>query len=230
MRRVFSLDTSLGEVSQPRNGLSTSNDIEFTRAWWEPSRDRTDFCRMSHDAGRAGGAKWFPFDKGGEFRRWYGNLEHVVNWEMNGQRIRNYIVTRYPYLNGNPGIKVRSSELYFRPHLSFSSISSGAPAFREYPHGTIFGGSAKAFFTQSELDRRRLLGVQNSNLFTVMLEAVAPTLNFEAGQLAALPMRLDSTEQYREHIDSLVKMSKNDWESFETSQAFMTSPLVGNVN
>ncbi|CUR58077.1 Type IIS restriction enzyme [metagenome] len=220
MRRAFTTGRPLGLVSQPRNGLSTSNNDRFLRMWWEVSGDRTIFgCRNLETAAQSSG-RWFPLNKGGDFRRWYGNQSHVVNWENNGKEVKDFIVSRYPYLNGNPGIKVRSTESYFLPQVSWSSVSSGTPAFREYPIGLIFDGAAKSLFPESERERRELLGILNSEAITRLLSAIAPTLNFEVGQIAQLPVVGNLEAGASENVGRLVDASRLDWEDFETSWDF----------
>src|SRR5690606_16871557 len=93
--------------------------------------------------------RWFPYNKGCEYRRWYGNQVHVVNWEHNGTAIRKSLNEKYPYLKGNLGALIRASEEYFEPHISWSAVGGGTPSFRAYPAGLIFDAAANSLFPKS---------------------------------------------------------------------------------
>src|SRR5699024_1687315 len=149
MLEAFSKGAPLATVSSPRNGLQTSDNGRFLRYWWETASSSTALP-VSTDPIHHANARRFPYNKGGGYRRWYGNQIHVVNWSGGGAEIRHSLNERYPYLNGNLGALVRATDDYFKPHVSWSAVSSGTPAFREYPEGLVFDAAANSIFPESE--------------------------------------------------------------------------------
>ncbi|MGA4508322.1 BREX-1 system adenine-specific DNA-methyltransferase PglX, partial [Propionibacteriaceae bacterium G1746] len=127
MRGSFATGRPLSEVANLRQGLATADNNRFLRQWWEVSGRRTAFTCTSREEAAASGARWFPYNKGGEFRKWYGNQEHVVNWENDGAEIVDF----------KPRSVIRNPGTYFSPSVSWSDISSGEAAFRRYPQGFI---------------------------------------------------------------------------------------------
>lgn len=219
---AFNQGRPLAELTSPRNGLQTSDNGKFLRLWWEVSRDRTALPLSSHVA-EYDDRRWFPYNKGGDYRRWYGNQMHVVNWGNDGAEIRQSLAAKYPYLNGNLGALIRASEQYGRPHVSWSAVGGGAPSFREYPAGLIFDAAANALFPSSESLRRTIVGVLNSSVATSLLAALAPTLNIVVGDIAKLPIVTPSQESgFAETVAGAVDAARNDWVSFETSWDFAT--------
>jgi len=171
--------------------------------------------------------RWFPYNKGGEYRRWYGNQSHVVNWEGNGAEVRESLTERYPYLNGNLGALIRASEDYFKPHVSWSAVGGGTPSFREYPAGLIFDAAANSLFPASGALRSSIVGVLNSSVATSLLAALAPTMNIVVGDIAKLPIVFpDQDSGFTETVEGSVNCAREDWDSFETSWDFSTQPWL----
>ncbi len=220
LRSAFGKGNPLATFSAPRNGLQTSDNARFLRFWWEVAVGRTALP-LSSDPAHLKDAHWFPYNKGGEYRRWYGNQFHVVNWENNGAEVRKSLCERYPYLNGNLGALVRATDDYFKPHISWSAVGSGSPSFREYPAGLIFDAAANSLFPLSRSLRRNLLGILNSSVTTALLAALTPTLNFVVGDIAKLPIVVpDQDSGLTEAVTSLVGLARDDWGSFETTWEF----------
>lgn len=209
MRKTFTIGKPLEEIAKPRVGLQTGNNDRFIREWWEVSQSRSSFGCKSHEEAAANGKRWFPYNKGGEFRKWYGNQEFVVNWEHDGKEIENF----------RPHSVVRNPDLYFHPSISWSKISSGDPAFRFFPGGFIFDVAGTSIFSSDDL-RSTIMGYADSTTAYTQLTAIAPTLNFEVGQIASLPIseRLDGIDC--DNVKSLIRYSKSDWNSSETSWDF----------
>lgn len=125
MLDTFAKNKALKEIAEPRQGLATADNARFVREWWEPSNYKTGFdCELREESIERG-TKWFPYNKGGEYRKWYGNQEFVVNWENDGKELEDF----------RPRSVIRNPKTYFRPSISWSKISSGAPAFRYFPPG-----------------------------------------------------------------------------------------------
>lgn len=222
MTRAFIVGKPLREVAEPKVGLQTGDNARFLRQWFEVSRSRTCFDADSREAAATSGAKWFPYNKGGEFRKWWGNQEHVVNWESDGTEIRNFGTED----GSKPRSRARNTNTYFSQSTSWSKISSGSPAFRYYPCGFIYDVAGTSIFTNSRSHTLELLGFANSQVSELMLKAVAPTLNFEVGQIAGLPVADDLSGEAPTLADKLVRLFRNDWNAYETSWDFKFNPLV----
>lgn len=212
---------TIGYLAKPRQGMATTNNNLFLRLWYEIKN--TDLYLYAADKNEAlsSGKKWFPYNKGGEFRKWFGNNDFVVDWYNDGEAIKKYLIGK------NPNIP-RSESLYFKKCFSWSLISSGSAAFRFKPQGNIFDIAGMSCFSEEILFY--LLGLANTPIVLKFLEVLAPTINFQAGDIANIPVVI--SEEHKSHIEELVEqnisISKTDWDSFETSWDFTKHPLVHN--
>jgi len=222
MQAAFKRGIPLGSKSEPKVGLQTGENARFVRCWHEIENGRTGFLALSREDANETGRKWFPYNKGGEFKRWYGNQDFVVDWEKDGERIRSF-----KFEDGSPRSYIRNSDHYFTPSVSWSKISSGLPAFRFFPQGFIFDVAGTSIFSNSQGERLSVLGFANSLVAQVMLQLISPTLNFEVGHIASLPILSDTlASSHRDLIEELVSIAQADWDNFETSWGFACSPLL----
>jgi len=221
MTRAFTVGKPLGEVAEPKVGLQTGDNARFLRQWFEVSHSRTCFDADSRETAATSGSKWFPYNKGGEYRKWWGNQEHVVNWSDDGTDIQNFRDA-----TGKQRSRPQNMDSYFRAATSWSKVSSGSPAFRYYPPGFIYDVAGTSIFTNNRSHTLEILGFTNSHICELMLKAVAPTLNFEVGQIASLPVADNLNGNAATLADNLVNLSRNDWNAYETSWDFQTSPLI----
>ena len=226
MTRAFTEGKPLGEVAAPKQGLATTNNARFTRSWWEAPISSIGIG-YTRDNANSSKLTWFPYNKGGEFRKWYGNQTLIVNWFADGQEIRNTIINKYPYLNGNYEWVAKNMEAYFNTSVSWSKISSGTPAFRLYPQGFVFDVAGTSVFSNIEDTRLALLSFCNSQIAERMLTVLAPTLNYEVGQISQLPI-IDQqcSDSLLSTAKQLVQEFRNDWNTYETSWDFKFNPLV----
>lgn len=192
-------------------GLSTSDNPRFVRFWHEVRVE--DFDTDVQDFREASEAKWFPYNKGGEFRRWYGNFENTVNWKGNGFEIKEC----------RPRSAVRNEKRYFKPSVSWSDITTGKNSFRISPSGFIFANSAHSVFPHANADLKTLLGLLNSNVVNGVISALSPGMHFDVGYFSKLPIpNLNKPP----NIDLLVEAAKSDWDAYETSWGFTALPLL----
>ena len=214
MRGSFSTGRPLSEVANLRQGLATADNSRFLRQWWEVSSRRTAFACTSREEAAASGARWFPYNKGGEFRKWYGNQEFVVNWENDGEEIFGF----------KPRSVIRNPGTYFSPSVSWSDIGSGDAAFRRFPAGFIHDVKGMSAFGQRNLlDLVALL--MNSNFTRDLLKAIAPTVNFQIGDVGKIPVT-PSLAELPSNLETLLETSRADWDATEMSWHFQRSPLV----
>ncbi len=215
MRAAFFQRNNLGDLYDVMNGMTTGENAKFLRFWSEVSESRT--CRTAHSARESveSGARWFPYNKGGEFRKWYGNQDHVINWENDGHDVIE-----------NGRAFARGRKLYFRSMVSWAKISSGQPAFRFYPAGFLFDVAGTSMFGNSPVSLFEAVSLCNSSTSEAMLAALSPTLNFESGQIARLPVVQVKDPHVQERVTRLVSNSKSDWDLSETSADFTFNPLI----
>ncbi|WP_201614888.1 BREX-1 system adenine-specific DNA-methyltransferase PglX [Gulosibacter hominis] len=228
MRATFSEGRPLSKLVDLRVGLRTGDNDRFLRYWWEVSGKRSAFHCDSLEDAEASGARWFPYNKGGSFRRWFGNHEYVVNWEHDGHEIEHGLAERYPYLvpAGKTLVRGQGRDRYFSPSVSWSKVSSGVPAFRVYPPGFVYDVAGTSIFSSTSRDRYRLLAFVNSLVALEQLAALAPTLNFEVGQVACLPLVESGSECIEILAEGAVETSRLDWNMSETSWNFSGNALV----
>lgn len=221
MTRAFTVGKPLGEVAEPKVGLQTGDNSRFLRQWFEVSRSRTCFDADSRETAAASNAKWFPHLKGGEFRKWWGNHDYVVNWENDGTEVQNFRDT-----NGKQRSRPQNIDSYFKPAISWSRISSGEPSFRVASEGFVPNDVAPVIPTP-EADAHRVLSFLNSSCAHGILKSLAPTVHFEVGQVSELPL-IDATTSIPDPTvaQRLISLLRNDWNAYETSWDFQTSPLI----
>lgn len=223
IRSAFVNGTPLKSIGSPRVGLQTGENARFVRCWWEPSSSASNYSCASPEKALESGSKWFPYNKGGDYRKWYGNNEYVVNWKDDGIEIRNYRDK-----NGKQLSRPQNTGYFFHPSITWSKISSGSIAFRFKPAGHIFDVAGTSIFGNTD-QLLYLQGLANSSAILTIASMLSPTLNFEVGQIATYPV-LGASPEVRDSIESLVSdcqnLSKSDWDSLETSWDFKRNPLI----
>ncbi|MDT4330739.1 BREX-1 system adenine-specific DNA-methyltransferase PglX [Methylomonas sp. MV1] len=219
---IFESSPRVSDVATVRQGLATSDNNLFVRNWQEVSFLGIGFAVGSKSEALYSGKKWFPFSKGGAFRRWSGNEELIVNWKNDGEDIKKSIISKYPYLNGNPNFVAKNQDFYFRKGLTWSAMTSGLFSIRVLEKGSIFADKGQAMFPFAEDDFVVLEGLLNSKVVINFLKALAPTLDFNSGYIAKIPVRRAIFNE----INALNYLSRLDWDSYETSWDFTHLPLM----
>jgi hypothetical protein len=166
---------TLGEAANIRQGLATTDNKRFVRQWDEVEKNEI-------------GEKWFPYVKGAGSERWFSPISHVVNWQNNGEEIKDAVQKKYPYLKGKTAWVVKNEEYYFRSGLCFSFINTGQLAVRRLPQGAIFDVAASALFANDPEQENFLLGYLNSSLIGAIAQSLNPTVNFQVGDIKRLPL------------------------------------------
>ena len=215
MRAAFAKGQPLGHVAEPREGLTSTDNNRFKRAWWEVGLNVTCLNAQSASDASASEAAWFPVNNGGGFRRWYGNAEAVINWHNNGDELKRFIEDKFQVSYSK---QIRGERWYFLPSVALGKISSAAPSFREYPSGFVADSASKFLCIDGDDALAELAGFCNSPIATVLLTATAPTLNFTGGALGALPYIAPSRAVPL--VIELTNWARSDWDSFEMSWNF----------
>ena len=215
--QTFECSPPISSVSKTRRGLQTGEGPRFVREWFECALGNTALGPQTRTQALASKCTWFPFNSGGYYRRWFGNIENVVNWKDNGAAIK-----------ATGKAIIPSESLYFLEAITWSKVSSGAISFRYQPDGVIPGDAGPCLYSERGYDY--LLGFLNSNLITLFLQVLSPTLNFEVGTLANIPIKQDISRENEETISSIaseaVGFARADWDNFETSWDFGDQPLL----
>ena len=220
----FETGTALSEIAYPRQGMATTNNNVFLRQWYEVANSRIGFNLNSEEDTVSDIYKWFPYNKGGEFRKWYGNNDYVVNFQNKGSEVCAYIDSHSAVDHKG---RVINRDKYFKPSVTWSKISSGSIAFRYKPKGFIFDVAGTSIFGNKKI-LDNIMSFLNSKVALSILACLSPTLNYEVGHISSIPIKeevLNSNSAY-EIVNQNKDISKDDWDSFETSWDFTEHPLV----
>lgn len=214
---IFEMAKSLSFYGEPKVGLQTGDTNYFLRYWYEVSNNKIYLAKAKKEL-----CKWVPICKGGEYRRWYGNNEYVVNWENDGFEIKNF-----KDKNGKLKSRPQNVDFYFRKGITWNLISSANFAIRCYPAGMIFDVSSNAFFCSDDL-YLYIAAVLNSKIMYILSKILNPTINFSAGVIANLPILIDKKTISKINIivDDNIANEKKDWDFFENSWDFRKHPLL----
>jgi type II restriction/modification system DNA methylase subunit YeeA len=224
----FKSSKLLAKYGEARGGLQTGDTNRFLRKWFEVSLRKISFDSLSRDDAKGSSRKWFPHQKGGSARKWYGNNEFVVNWEHDGKEIFDHC----EYLNSRKAstMGIASTQFYFRRGVTWGLISSSHFTVRFYESGMIFDINSPTFFPRDEADYFAVGCYLNSNTAGLPLECFNQTISAPPGIIEKLPF-IDLTSHDRNilagYATELIEISKNDWDSSETSWDFGGSPLIG---
>ena len=200
----------------PKFGMSTGDGEKFVRFWYEESKDNIAFDCDNEDAFSASNKEWCVADKGGNYRRWYGNKNCVIWWKNNGADIKSHKKSA-----------VRSPQYFFRPHISWTLISSGVFSARYFEKGFLLDTASNClYYDTSEKKAKYALGYLNSKVASYGLNLLNPTINMSCGVLGNLPYIEKHLDEISSTVSENIRMSKHDWDTFETSWDFKQHPLV----
>ena len=208
---IFEQNSKLGEVAKVVEGTTTGDVNRFLRAWPEVDYLALKFDCVDKNEALGSNAKWLPYNKGGHFRKWFGNNWFVVNWAGNGRDIKDYV-----------GSFVRGEKYHYYPGITWGKVSSSDLSFRSFGSGFLFDTGGLCLFT--ELDLKQLLGLLNSNSSMSLMSLLAPTLNFTVGTVASLPVILPGDSD--SIAEKLIDNSISDWDAYERSWDFQTFPIL----
>lgn len=217
---AFVKGAPLGSLATSRNGMKTGENERFLRLWYEVEIKKCCFNAIDYWYAVQSKAKWFPYNKGGEYRKWYGNNDYIVNWENEGKEIFVHAKTDKRNVQDYP------KELKFTPSASWGLISSGQPSFR-YKESNLSDIAGMSFYTNKN-DVLYFLGFCNTPISTKILEILAPTINYQAGDIGRLPIIKDEGcyQNILQIVEQNITLSIIDWDSFESSWDFKVHPLV----
>ena len=212
---TFEKGSSVGELISLKAGMSTGDNTVFQRHWHEVAENRTSRNASGASEAQKSNCRWFPCHSGGEFRKWYGNHNIVVNWEMNGIKIRDF-----------KGSAVRNDSYYFKQGITWSKISSGIFAARFRPSGFLFDDTGRCGFSDDPQYIDACLALFCSSLSNIYLKILCPTLSFTSSELGKIPFIFPDIEKCEFFVGKSISTSKSDWDAYETSWDFISLPLL----
>ena len=218
--KAFQQGTPIGKFAVARNGMKTGDNAKFLRLWWEISDNKLCLDARNYEEAKESNKKWFPYNKGGAYRKWYGNNDYVVNWENEGYEIFSNAKIDKRNVQDYP------AEFKFIPSISWSLITSSKPSFR-MKKNNLSDIAGMSLYPEKE-DLLKILALLNSPAALTILNLIAPTINFQAGDIARIPFL--ETLRNCDELDSLtskcIEISREDWDMFETSWDFKVHPFV----
>ena len=224
IRDVFKRGIPLGELVDANQGLSTGDNDQFLRRWWEVSQDKVGYGMAGRDEAAQSGKKWFPCNKGGPFRKWYGNHEYLINWENDGREIRAFGTED----GGRPRSGVSNTAFYFQEALTWSDVTSGPTSFRLNDHGSIHESKGHCAFAGAF--RSLLAAYCNTPIVRLIVSTINPTLSFKVGNFRTIPFLEDAGAELAStvtpSVHRLTRITRRDWNAYERSWEFQSFPVL----
>ena len=220
VRELFEKNQKLGEVGEAKQGLATADNNRFLRLWNEVSFSKIGYNMSNSQEALESKKKWFPYNKGGEFRKWYGNQEYLVNWENDGYEIKNFYDEK-----GKLRSRPQNTEYYFKESISWTDITSSGNSFRYYPKGFLYDVTGMSYFI-NESKQKNLLGILNNKLIYTITKILNPTLHLQIGDLVKVPYFIIKNEKFNNLVQQNISISKEEWDSRETSWDFEKLSLI----
>ncbi|MCK4258502.1 MAG: BREX-1 system adenine-specific DNA-methyltransferase PglX [Halanaerobiales bacterium] len=227
VRNIYLNDSLLDEIAKPRQGMATMDNNLFLRMWYEASIKNLGFQYENSEDALKSELKWFPYNKGGEYRKWFGNSQYVVNWQRDGVELKQIAQEIY----GSYSKRIYNTQFFFKPSISWSKITSSKFSVRYIPQGYLFDVAGCAIYDLGE-NEKYILGLLNSKLNKVLVSALSPTLNYEVGTIKKIPIIINSSmmSQINELVKYTIDIAKIDWDSFETSWDFKVHPFLKHLD
>jgi len=220
---AFEKGQRMDTLVNPRQGLATADNDRFIRLWYEVHQRRSSFDSASADEALSSQKKWFPYNKGGERRQWYGNYDYLVNWENDGQEIKNFKDSA-----GKVRSRPQNTGYYFREAITWGLITSGGFSIRYRTAGGIHDVSGMSAFTDNHQLMMYLLALMSTHLADYVFKMVNPTINLQIGDFNIFPVvkAKDKEDAIINMAEESIEIAKEDWDSFETSWNFKRHPML----
>lgn len=216
---IYASNQPVSDYCKSVQGLATGCNDLFLRAWYEVDMSSIGFKSNSLESANESGRKWFPYNKGGEARKWYGNQVLVVNWQNDGYEIKHYLDE-----NGKQRSRPQNTSYYFKPSISWGLISG--PLFRYFPSGFVFDIQGMSSFYYSESQMYKEIGWRNSNVFNQASKIISPAGHIQTGEMDKMPACTVTSDKVEYIAKENIKLSKQDWDSHETSWDFKVNDLI----
>lgn len=220
LRRIFSENKSLGEIFSVGQGLKTGNNKRFLRQWFEVSFKNINNSCNTREESKLDSKKWYPYANGGPYRKWYGNIIDVVNWNEDGKEIRSFYDEK-----GKLRSRLQNMDKYFNEGISWSAVTSKKLSLRYVPNNIIYGGAGYGIYVSSDI-LRYLLGLMNSIIPEMCISVLSETLNFEVGNIKKIPVVFSNENEVDNLVQENINISKWDWDNKEVSIDFKLNSIL----
>ena len=219
VREIFEKNQKLGDIGEAKVGLQTGDNNKFLRLWNEINYNKIGYNMSNSQEALESKKKWFPYNKGGEFKKWYGNQEYLVNWENDGYEIKNFYDEK-----GKLRSRPQNTEYYFKESISWGLITSAGSSFRYFPKGFVYDVSGMSYFL--EKNQFNYLGILNTKIYGDLTKIINPTINLQIGDILVLPATEIKNEKFNILVQQNISISKEEWDSRETSWDFEKLSLI----
>jgi hypothetical protein len=220
----FAKGIPLHTLASSKVGLQTGDVDRFTRQWHEVNNTSIEFNAHSIGESISSGKKWFPYNKGGAFRKWYGNYDYVVNWQHNGIEIRNF-----RNINGKLRSRPQNTSYYFRESITWSDVTSGILSFRLRSEGSIFDVVGMSFFPFQNSHQNYIIGFLNSKVADYAMKLMNPTIHASVGYMESLPIIFTNNGLISKHVEESIRICRSDWNFFENSWDLKIHPILDRI-
>ncbi|EAQ43723.1 hypothetical protein MED193_12668 [Roseobacter sp. MED193] len=215
VRNVFAKNKNISEGFDARQGMATGDNDRFIRIWSEVSIGNFEEFSGSMESAFQSGSRWFPYNKGGDYRKWYGNRIFAINFNRADFEVLAKMGNHCP-----------SRQFYFREAISWSRIGSSLNSYRYYDRGFLFDQAGHSIFHEDGSALENICLMLNSKMFSAVAKIVNPTLNLEVGNIGRFPDLSNTAKQNRHIFKDLIALSRSDWDAYETSWNFTSLPLL----
>ncbi|WP_342544882.1 BREX-1 system adenine-specific DNA-methyltransferase PglX [Lysinibacillus sp. FSL K6-4013] len=222
IEKVFSKGNKLGDIAAPRQGVKTLDNDRFLKFWFEVPYHKIGFNITSLNEALDKKYKWFPYNKGGTYMKWYGNNEYVVNWENDGQEMKEFAIKKYNSITRT----ITNISYFFKKGITWSALTSGGISLRLFDEGFIFDSKGSSMFFEDDNTRLYVLAFLNSNVAKRLLEILSPTLDFNVGPISNLPIIPLDNPDLLSLTQQNVKIAEENWNDSEVSWDFTNHPLL----
>ena len=220
---VFKKSVPLGTMAEPRQGMATSDNDRFLRLWFEVENSKVGYDYSDSVQAKDSSLRWFPYNKGGQYRKWYGNNDYLVDWADDGFEVKKLAASLYKSYTRT----IKNMPYYFKAGLTWSLTNSSAFGARVRPKGSIFDVNGMSLFADN--GSLYILGFLCSIVVNALLKVINPTWASQAGDIAKLPFIYSESDNMtiEEIVQRNISLSRADWDAFETSWDFKRHPLCG---
>ncbi|MFA5704727.1 MAG: BREX-1 system adenine-specific DNA-methyltransferase PglX, partial [Advenella sp.] len=225
---IFESSLKIADYIDPRQGLATTNNNKYLRQWYEVKFNNINFNANNTTEALNSNYKWFPYNKGGAYRKWYGHYDYVVNYENDGHQIKKDVLSKYPYLK-TPDFVVKNTEFYFKESITWPLVNSKEFSVRFRNSGSIHDVAGMSAFSNNKELLIYIMGILNTKISSVIFNILNPTINLQVGDFNLFPVIINKEEKSKviRIVYENISFAKNDWDSFETSWDFSKHPLLG---
>ena len=217
----------IGDIGNGRQGMTTTDNKKYLRFWFEVDINKIGFGMTSREESVLSGAEWFPHNKGGAFRKWYGNNEYVVYYYDDGRELIDLVTKKYPRIS-DPEFIIKNRNCYFKEGIEWSDLTSGSFGARTVEKGFIFDACSPTLFLENTSNKETILGFMNTIVFQMYMRFLSPTFHNNICDVIKIPVMKQHDERVSELVKKNIRISKEDWDSFETSWDFQAHPMVRN--